>query len=58
MPRRFSVVSKGDKLVADPVKARFFMQHLEFVGHLAGGGLRRPAPGKLAAVQALQVPKP
>ncbi len=36
---------------------RLFMRQVVFVGHVLGGGVRRPAPGKLAAVQMLQVPE-
>ena len=46
-----------DRWVADEKKARLFMWSVEFSGHVLGGGKRRPAPGKLAAVQLWKPPR-
>ena len=39
------------RMVADPAKCRFFVEEVEFCGHILRGGTRRPSPGKLLAVQ-------
>ena len=41
----------------DPAKARLFMQEVEFCGHLMRDGQRRPAPGKLMAIQKWTCPQ-
>jgi hypothetical protein len=44
------------RIVADPAKCRFFVEEVEFCGHILRGGTRRPAPGKLLAVQRWELP--
>jgi len=41
------------KLVADD-KIEWFVQEVQFCGHLLGYGKRRPEPGKLRALQGLE----
>ncbi len=48
---------KIDKIVADPKKCKFFEKEVEFCGHILGNGTRRPAPGKLRAIEKWEVPK-
>ena len=48
---------KIDKFVADPKKCKFFVKEVEFCGHILGNGTRRPAPGKLRAIEKWEVPK-
>ena len=45
------------KLVADRKKCKFFVKEVEFCGHILGEGRRRPAPGKLMAVENWEEPK-
>ena len=45
-----------NKLVADLTKCKFFVPEVEFCGHILGGGVRRPAPGKLLAIHKWEVP--
>ena len=47
---------KEKRLVADIGKCKFFVPEVEFCGHILGGGARRPAPGKLLAIQKWEVP--
>ena len=46
-----------NKLVADVNKCNFFVQEVEFCGHILGRGKRRPAPGKLVAIANWEEPK-
>jgi hypothetical protein len=55
--RRVMDVLKAELLVADPKKCKFFVREVEFCGHILGGGTRRPAPGKLSAIEKWEVPK-
>jgi hypothetical protein len=48
---------KADKFVADPKKCKFFVKEVEFCGHVLGNGTRRPAPGKLMAIERWQLPR-
>ena len=43
-------------LVVDITKCRLFVPEVEFCGHILGGGKRRPAPGKLLAIEKWEVP--
>jgi hypothetical protein len=45
------------ELVADKKKCQFFVKEVEFCGHILGGGKRRPAPGKLLALEKWEQPK-
>ena len=49
--KRVLDVLKANKLVLDPKKCDFFMRRVEFCGHVMENGTRRPAPGKLMAVE-------
>ena len=55
--RRVLELLKNEKLVADPKKCKFFVKEVEFCGHILGDGTRRPAPGKLMAIEKWEVPK-
>jgi hypothetical protein len=50
-------VLKEHKLIADLRKCKFFIEEVEFCGHILGHGQRRPAPGKLTAVEKFEPPK-
>ena len=45
------------KLVAYKGKCQFFVKEVEFCGHILGGGRRRPAPGKLMALEKWEEPR-
>ena len=49
--RRVLEVLKKWSLIADMGKCRLFMPEVEFCGHILGSGRRRPAPGKLMAIE-------
>jgi hypothetical protein len=55
--RRVLEVLKAESLVADPKKCKFFVKEVEFCGHVLGGGTRRPAPGKLSAIERWEPPR-
>ena len=55
--RRVLDLMKMDKLVADIGKCEFFVEEVGFCGHILGGGKRRPAPGKLMAIEKWERPK-
>jgi hypothetical protein len=55
--RRYLDCLKENKLVASLKKCRFFCTSVEFCGHVLEGGERRPAPGKLMAVERWEAPK-
>ena len=38
-------------------KCKLFVKEVEFCGHVLGGGIRRPAPGKLMAIEKWQPPR-
>jgi hypothetical protein len=42
---------KEHRFARDKKKCDLFVREVEFCGHILGGGYRRPAPGKLLAVQ-------
>ena len=42
--------------MADIRKCKFFEEEVEFCGAVLGHGTRRPAPGKLAAIQKWPLP--
>ena len=48
---------KEEKLVCDRNKCKLFVKEVELCGHILGGGTRRPAPGKLMAIEKWEVPK-
>jgi hypothetical protein len=45
-----------DHFVADPKKCKFLVKEVEFFGNILGNGTRRPAPGKLMAIEKWQLP--
>ena len=49
-------VLKKNQLVVDINKCRLFVPEVEFCGHILGGGTRRPAPGKLLAIERWEPP--
>ena len=55
--RRLLHVLAQARLVCNPHKSRFFMREVEYCGHVLSEGRRRPAPGKLAAVQLWELPR-
>jgi hypothetical protein len=48
---------KADKFVADPRKCKFFSKEVEFCGHIFCSGTRRPATGKLRAIEKWEMPQ-
>ena len=55
--RRVLQTLKEQRLIADLRKCKFFVPEVEFCGHIMGNGERRPAPGKLMAVEKFEPPK-
>ena len=55
--RKVMDLLKKEQLFADPDKCQFFVREVNFCGHLLGGGTRRPAPGKLMAIEKWERPK-
>ena len=49
-------VLKEEQLICDIKKCQFFVREVEFCGHILGNGTRRPAPGKLKAVEKWELP--
>ena len=54
--RRVMKTLEEEKFVVDD-KAKFFVSEVEFCGQVLGFGNRRPAPGKLMAIEKWEVPK-
>jgi hypothetical protein len=44
-------------MVVDEGKCKFFVKEVEFCGHILGNGQRRPAQGKLLALEKWEVPR-
>ena len=55
--RRICEILKEHKLVLDPKKCDFFTRRVEFCGHILENCTKRPAPGKLLAVERWPPPK-
>ena len=55
--RRVLDVLKKERLIVDMKKPELFVKEVTFCGHRLGGGTRRPAPGKLRAIEKWQVPQ-
>ena len=55
--RRVLELLKKEGFIIDPKKCHFFVDEVEFCGHILGGGIRRPAPGKLSAISNWERPK-
>ena len=49
--RKVLEVLRQEKLVCGPKKGKMFLQSVEFCGSVLEDGTRRPAPGKMAALQ-------
>ena len=54
--RRVLKLLEEEKLVFDPKKAEMFVEVVEFCGQILGRGVRKPAPGKLQAIERWEVP--
>ena len=46
-----------NRMVVDRKKCKFFVKEVEFCGHILGKGQRRPAPGKLMALEKWEEPQ-
>ena len=55
--RRVFEVLEKDVLIADIKKVELFVKEVIFCGHRLGGGTRKPAPGKLRAIEKWQAPQ-
>jgi hypothetical protein len=55
--RRVLNLLKEEVLICDIGKCKFFLNEVEFCGHILKNGTREPAPGKLMAVEKWPVPK-
>jgi len=55
--RRVLEALRTNKLVADKRKCKWFVKEVEFCGHILGKGTRRPAPGKLMALEKWEDPR-
>ena len=49
-------ILQTQQMVVDPQKAKLFVEEVEFCGQILGHGNRRPAPGKLMAIEKWEVP--
>ena len=54
--RRVLDVLAKEKLVSGAKKCHFFATEVEWVGFILGKGVRRPAPGKLMAIEKWSAP--
>ena len=45
------------RLVCDRKKCELFVKNVAFCGHILGGGERRPAPGRLCAIEKWERPQ-
>ena len=54
--RRLLHVLDRHQMVCKPTKASLFVKVVEFAGHVASPGQRRPMPGKLAALNHWEQP--
>ena len=55
--RKVLEVLRQEKLVCGPKKGKIILQSVEFCGSVLKDGTRRPAPGKMAALQLWEKPK-
>ena len=55
--RRVLDLLKEESLIADIHKCKLFVREVEFCGHILGKGVRRPAPGKLMAIEKWEPPR-
>ena len=56
--RKVLGVLRQEKHVCAPKKGKMFLQSVELCGSILENGTRRPAPGKMAALQLWERPKP
>ena len=50
-------VMENDQFVTNPKRCHFYVREVEFCGFILGQGIRRPAPGKLMAIEKWEPPK-
>ena len=55
--RKVLEVLRQEKLVCGPKKGKMFLQSVELCGSILEDGTRRPAPGKMAALQLWERPE-
>ena len=55
--RKVLLCLKKKFLIADINKCNFFVKSVEYCGHILEGGRRRPAPGRLMAIEKWERPK-
>ncbi len=55
--RRVLELLKAEKFIVDIRKCHLFVKEVEFCGHVLCGGTRKPAPGKLRAIEKWEVPR-
>ena len=55
--RKVLEVLRREKLVCGPKKGKMFLQSVDFCGSVLEEGTRRPAPGRMAALQLWERPK-
>ena len=55
--RRVLSLLEKEQLIVDVSKCKLFVPEVEFCGHVLGRGVRKPAPGKLMAIEKWEVPK-
>ena len=53
--RRVLELLRRDEFIVG--KWKLFVKEVEFCGHILGGGVRKPAPGKLRAIEKWEVPR-
>jgi hypothetical protein len=55
--RRVLSLLEKEQLIVDVSKCKLFVPEVEVCGHVLGRGVRKPAPGKLMAIEKWEVPK-
>jgi hypothetical protein len=55
--RRVLEVLKKEQIIADISKCHLFVPEVNFCGHILRDGKRRPAPGRLSAIENWEVPR-
>ena len=55
--RKLLTLMKKEGFVADLDKSFLFVPEVEWCGHILGKGVKRPAPGRLMAIEKWEVPK-
>ena len=54
--RRVLELLRKEQFICDQRKCKFFVKEVEFCGHILGNGQRKPAPGKLRAIEKWELP--